>query len=282
MESDCKAIGSMNWIFLMDNISIDKFRRFLKMIKLVKVFLMLVIIATLVGTGYNQTYARETEGTINNDGVQRDIDDKSDELVELLSEESYLKTEELESKIVDFLKHNHVEYEEIESLNKESLKKSKSVFSNDEDRITKEVYVDGVEICFYDNGTFSVDEGTVEEELKNIRAATKTKTASNTKTIYSWVGLKMFSTTVSSKFNYNGKKATYHSGLDAHYKRGTLSMWNVSNWRKWKESSGTSYKVYAAGNFYYGFSIKGNGIMIQEMYLKNTISINKNGAVSKY
>ncbi|PAE15340.1 hypothetical protein CHH91_14765 [Virgibacillus sp. 7505] len=111
--------------------------------------------------------------------------------------------------------------------------------------------------------------------------ATKTKTASATKSYYSWVGLKLFTVSVSSKFKYTGSSASYGGGLDYYYKRGTLSAWTVTDWGGFHEKSGTSYYARAKGNFQFGFQAKGIGLVIQELYIRHTVTVSKPGKVTK-
>jgi len=112
-------------------------------------------------------------------------------------------------------------------------------------------------------------------------ATTKSVSGTATKTYYSWIGLKMFTLSVTCTFNYNGSKAWYKSGFDYYYSRGSFSTWQVSNWRGWKEASGTNFRAYCSGNFHYGFEYQGVGLVIQDIYCKNTISCNKSGTISK-
>ncbi len=67
------------------------------------------------------------------------------------------------------------------------------------------------------------------------RATTKSKTGTSSKTYYSVIGNKIFSLTVECKFYYNGSKAWYKSGFDYYYTKGAITLWQVSNWKGWKE-----------------------------------------------
>lgn len=113
------------------------------------------------------------------------------------------------------------------------------------------------------------------------RATTKSKTGTSSKTYYSVAGNKIFSLTVECTFYYNGSKAWYKSGFDYYYTKGTLSLWQVSNWKGWKEKSGTSYKAYCSGNFHWGIEYDGNGLVIQDYYCKNTLTCSKSGLITK-
>lgn len=111
-------------------------------------------------------------------------------------------------------------------------------------------------------------------------STTSAKSATLSKTYYSYLGNKLFSTSLSCDFYYNGTKAWYMSGFDYSYTRGTLQPWKVSNWKGWKEASGTSYNAYCSGNFYCGIGWEGNEIIFQELYCKNKISCDKSGKIT--
>ena len=62
----------------------------------------------------------------------------------------------------------------------------------------------------------------------------------------------VFTVAVGTGFSYNGSNASYYGNFDSYYKRGTLSVWQVSNWQSGHEAAGTSYRAYASGNFHFG------------------------------
>ena len=97
---------------------------------------------------------------------------------------------------------------------------------------------------------------------------------------YGLVGNKLFTLTVECTFNYNGSSAWYKSGFDYYYTKGFLSIWQVSNWKGWKEASGSSYKAYCSGNFHFGLEYEGNGLVIQDFYCKNTLTCSKDGKIT--
>lgn len=78
----------------------------------------------------------------------------------------------------------------------------------------------------------------------NATKATSSKSGTCTKTYYGLVGNKLFTLTVECTFYYNGSSAWYKSGFDYYYTKGVLSIWQVSNWKGWKEASGTSYNSF--------------------------------------
>ena len=132
-------------------------------------------------------------------------------------------------------------------------------------------------IEFYDNGIFSVEVYPSQISL----LASGTVFGSATKEYYSAAGVNIFTISVSSTFSYNGTKASYYSGFDAYYTRGFLSIWQVSNWVSGKETVGYSYSAYAKGNFHFGLEVNGVGIVIQDFYIKHTVTCSKDGVISR-
>jgi hypothetical protein len=118
-----------------------------------------------------------------------------------------------------------------------------------------------------------------QDEL-SMQTTVHSKSGISEKTYYGISGNKAFSLAVESTFNYNGSTAWYKSGFNYYYTKGTLSVWQVSNWNGWKEASGTSYKAYCAGNFHWGIEYAGSGLVIQDYYCKNTLICDKDGNIS--
>lgn len=107
--------------------------------------------------------------------------------------------------------------------------------------------------------------------------ATSTTSGTATHTFYNNFGNRLMSISVTAKFNYNGSKATYHSNFDYWYDRAFLSIWQVSNWRGWREESGTSYQARASGDFHMGLEVGGVGLVIDDVYIRVTLLCDKNG-----
>lgn len=112
-------------------------------------------------------------------------------------------------------------------------------------------------------------------------AATSSTSGVSSKTYYGLLGNKLFSLAVECGFYYDGSSAWYKDGFDYYYSKGTLSFWKVTNWKGWKEKSGTSYKAYCAGNFSWGVKYQDNELIFQDIYCKNTVSCTKDGLVSR-
>ena len=109
----------------------------------------------------------------------------------------------------------------------------------------------------------------------------KTRYANNTRTIYNFAGVKVIDSTLECRFAYNGNKAWFYNGFNYYYTRGIGSPWTVTNWKGWHESNGTSYTARSGGNFQYGLTYEGNGLVIQDIYLKNFITCTKSGSIIK-
>lgn len=135
----------------------------------------------------------------------------------------------------------------------------------------------GIEIDTLNSNTSSII------SANSISAAAATSSVSGTcsKTYYNRIGTKAISLTVTCNFYYDGSKAWYKDGFDYYYTRGVLSIWQVSNWKGWKETSGTSYNAYCSGNFHWGIEYQGVGLVIEDYYCKNTLSCSKTGTITK-
>lgn len=185
----------------------------------------------------------------------------------------------------DIYKKYNLNYEDFKKISQQSnnqIQKLKSLnYSNQkiaDSQIIKTVKTkNNYLIEFYNNGCFSI------ENLNNINKVSNGAVWGQAyKDYYSWIGLHIFSVAVCSSFGYNGKKAYYNGNFDAYYERGFLSIWQVSNWSKWKESVGSSYKINASGNFHYGFEVDGIGIVIQDLYIKQSVTCDKHGNITQY
>lgn len=205
------------------------------------------------------------------------------------SENSNLDKLELE----EFVKNNiykkyNLNYEDFKQISKESNKQIQKLknlnYSNQQiadNQIIKTIKTkNNYLIEFYNNGCFSIE---------NLNSSINPKLQSNGavwgqayKDYYSWTGIHIFSVAVCSSFGYDGKKAYYNGNFDAYYERGFLSVWQVSNWNKWREPVGSNYRINASGNFHYGFEIDGVGIVIQDLYIKQSVTCDKYGNITKY
>lgn len=199
-----------------------------------------------------------------------------------------------------FEKQEEVSPESLQALQDKVEKETtllKKIGKSDEEiadsLIEKEYNIDEKKVTLYKNGMYSIEESNPSsEEGSNenpdiqsfsslAKSSKKSVPGSNTKSYYSIANIKLFTVSVSAKFYYNGAKAWYRSGLDGYSKRGTLSVWQVTNFKTARESDGTSYVATASGNFSYGFSYKGVGINIKEVYIKHEVRCTKNGNIKK-
>lgn len=169
--------------------------------------------------------------------------------------------------IIDVIKSNKTQYE------KETL--FKQILENNELEcnalgIPKIVVIDNNQsISFNPDGTFSVSllqESPQVQNIVNARATSsstyRTKNYTHTVTRHGKLGNKLFSISVTGYFTGTKGKTPKAHLVNAHYTRGTLSVWQVSNWEK----GATGNTCYGRGNFHYGFEYHGSGVIIQDRY----------------
>lgn len=120
--------------------------------------------------------------------------------------------------------------------------------------------------------------------IDSASAATTTKSTGTIyakRSIFNRFGQVMVSTHVQCNFYYNGSKAWYKSDFDGYYSRGFLTLWDCSQWNKWKEADGTSYTATARGVFCWGLQYEGNGLIVDEAVCRAKISCSKDGIITK-
>ncbi|MCI9596079.1 MAG: hypothetical protein HFE75_02040 [Firmicutes bacterium] len=119
--------------------------------------------------------------------------------------------------------------------------------------------------------------------LTAAKATKKTKGGCATRIYYAKpYGYKLFEISVGLYFYYDGTKASYKSDFDAYYKRYLGSaLYSVSNWRKKRETAGTSYQGWCGGNFSEGITIKGNGLVWFDYVVKHKVKCSKSGNITR-
>lgn len=100
------------------------------------------------------------------------------------------------------------------------------------------------------------------------------------------LGQELYRITQEAQFTYNGSSVSVNYS-DGAYKRGTLSIWQVSDFEDSKESSITDGGVYYArvkssANFHYGLEINGIGLVVQDNYCWVDARCSKSGTVKGY
>ena len=184
--------------------------------------------------------------------------------------------------------HSNPVFERINGVIAESNRDGKGIYlktTADFDKEYEKTFaIDDKRTLFITPTYIMLDVLTVDEkssDLSALKAGTSSASGTCSKTYYGTNGNKLFSLTVECSFYYNGSKAWYKSGFDYYYSKGSLSVWQVSNLKGWKEASGTSYKAYCSGNFHWGIEYGGTGLVIQDYYCKNTLTCSKNGTITK-
>lgn len=194
-------------------------------------------------TNLNITYANE-----------KNITNSNSSQISYSSQYDHNDLLRLEEGIFDFLNFNiKNESDDLDviisdfydSQNQEDLDKlMNSVKSNKEGSGRHYTLINGKDITFYDNGTFSISnenniENNIEKEVSNLMRATSTAkswdtgryTVSNTR--YGWFGLKLYTIHTQGRFVYNGSKKTltayvYNGDITKHFAGG---IFNVTNKR---------------------------------------------------
>ncbi len=116
-----------------------------------------------------------------------------------------------------------------------------------------------------------------------IQSMSYTPTITASWSAYSWVGLLCFTVYTKGYFGYDGTRVEAHY-IDSWYTRGTLSVWQVSNWEEggYNYADGTSAQFYGRGNFHYGFEYQEVGIVVEDVYVNLYVVGDKNGNYNAY
>ncbi len=181
-------------------------------------------------------------------------------------------------------------------LNSNINTKSDTSLIKSEDRTYK--LNNGIQITFTDGDLFYITE--VKEENNAIATPLPNQgisyaptlgiqSMSNTNTIiaywskYSWVNLLLFTVYTKGYFAYDGTQVEAHH-IDSWYTRGTLSVWQVSNWEEggYNYAGGTSAEFYGRGNFHYGIEYQGIGLVLEDKYVNLYVLGDKDGNYDTY
>jgi hypothetical protein len=95
---------------------------------------------------------------------------------------------------------------------------------------------------------------------------------------YNWFGWKLFTvcTTGYFEYNYNSVQPYFYDSWYVHNM--PFNLWQISNWKKGTHIiSNNTAEVYGQGNFHYGFEYNGNGLTVQNYYVKAYLSCDQNG-----
>lgn len=154
-----------------------------------------------------------------------------------------------------------------EKVLKNNLMKSSSLSSEENERTYK--LNDGSRITFTDDNYFFISG--IEEEGTQLAVTTRSSTTTQVlayKHFYSVLGIRLFSIYASGEYEYDGNTVTADHD-NSWYTRGTLSVWQVSNWEEgdYDSSSGTLSEIYGRGNFHWGVEYQGSGIVIEDKYI---------------
>ncbi|HHP8973261.1 TPA: hypothetical protein ACSJPS_002770 [Listeria monocytogenes] len=115
-----------------------------------------------------------------------------------------------------------------------------------------------------------------------IAASSKTKSASHSKTAYSWLGPKLFTAKIAAKFTYNGSTVTAQTTENYIKKSFVGGMWSCYDKKNGvQKPSSKKRTVYQQGMCSWGLAVKGYGWTVQEKYVRVNVECNQNGTISK-
>lgn len=154
------------------------------------------------------------------------------------------------------------------------------------------IILDGVLI--YANGSEDVaatperiEKGAIDTSIATRAASQTTNIRAYYHAVYALVlGQELYRITQEAQFTYNGSSVALNYA-DGYYKRGFLSIWQVSDFEDSKESfvtvDGVTYKqVKSSANFHYGLEIDGIGLVIQDNYCWVSARCSKDGTFVGY
>lgn len=203
---------------------------------------------------------------------------------------------ELEQGLIDALNSNTKELS-TDDVVADYVKENKDKISTNglkgkdttSDKINLRTYQlkDGSYITFTNEDLFYISG--IEEEA-NSKTVTQSTTATESisytptitgyKTLYSWLGVKVYTIYTKGYFSYDGQTVDAHY-IDSWYVRatGATSFWKVTDWEEgaYEYSSGTRSDIYGRGNFQYGIFVSGYGIVLKEFYDNLYIKCDQNG-----
>lgn len=158
-------------------------------------------------------------------------------------------------------------------------------------KVIRSEELDNVIINFKNDGTFYIEKINIKNDKLRfatdhdaiLRGAVSYKTASNSYEARGLFGNLLWEAYIEAEFGFDGQKAWVNGTPYGYYKRGNLSLWQVSDWDvDWTNYGGElGARAYARGNFHWGVEYDGNGLVIQELNLDLRVSCNYKGRIFK-
>lgn len=148
---------------------------------------------------------------------------------------------------------------------------------------------DGSNITFTDRGYFSIDNLKVNNNTQLINTKSEINPHSGTDSLYAppltssvseynWLGWKLFTVCTQGYFEYNHKSVQPYFYDSWYVHNMPFNLWQISNWETGTHQiSSSTAEIYAQGNFHYGFEYNGNGLTVQNYYVKVYLSCDQNG-----
>ncbi|WP_436853328.1 hypothetical protein [Bacillus altitudinis] len=211
--------------------------------------------------------------------------DKRLENTTILPETSSLdestKTLDLDEYMQDNIKNGNFKVEEInENVN--------VIFTNEDTFFVEILTVENPDVLKEENDTLSNIPvlGSVIKAIGPKTASAKTKytgSVSKKYVAYSWVGIPLWEVYTKGEFKYTGKSVTAYWKDGYVKKRWGGVAWQVDNYGEGttRNAKGTSATVFTRFNAHYGIEYSGVGIVLQYKDVRNEITCNKNGKISK-
>lgn len=140
---------------------------------------------------------------------------------------------------------------------------------------------DGSNITFTNGGYFLIDK--LEVNNNTIQAPEKkseinsqsgvdplyTPLLASSVSEYNMLGWKLFTVSTQGYFEYDHKSVQPYLEDSWYVRNMPFNLWQISNWEKGVHTiSSNTAEVYGQANFHYGFESNGNGLIVQNYYVK--------------
>ncbi len=208
------------------------------------------------------------------------------------------KPSQLEQGLIDALNYNtkNLATDDVVAnyckVNKDKI----SILTNDtfsvKNKLSLKTYQlnDGSNITFTNKGFFLIDNLEVNNDTIqpiDIKSEMNSQSGGNSLSTlplkssvseYNKFGWKLFTVCTEGYFEYDHKSVQpYH--IDSWYVHNMpFNLWQISNWENGVHMiSNNTSEVYGQGNFHYGFEYNGNGLIVQNYYVKVYLSCDQNG-----
>lgn len=149
---------------------------------------------------------------------------------------------------------------------------------------------DGSNITFTNRGYFLIDDLKVNNNtIQPINKESEMNSQSGVNLLYTpplkssvseynRFGWKLFTVSTQGYFEYDYKSVQPYFDNSWYVHNMPFNLWQISNWEEGAHMiSSSTAEVYGQGNFHYGFEYNGNGLIVQNYYVKVYLSCDQNG-----